>query len=62
MTTITVQQLDPVQGAPGYRVVQGGTYQLLELVPCRRDIDTNGPICAFLAATVAGMDPNEVTE
>lgn len=62
MTTITVQNLDPVQGAPGYRVAQAGTYQLLELVPCRRDIDTNGPVCAFLGATVAGIDPNEVTE
>ncbi len=62
MTTITVEQLDIVQGAPGYRVAEAGTYGLLELVPCRREIDTNGPICAFLGATVAGVDPNEVQE
>jgi len=35
---------------------------MLDLVPCRRIIDTNGPVCAFLGATVAGLDPSEVTE
>jgi hypothetical protein len=62
VTTITVERLDPVAGAPGYRVAEAGTYGLLELVPCRREIDTNGPVCAFLGATVAGVDPNEVQE
>jgi hypothetical protein len=62
VTPVTVELLDPVIGAPGYRVAEAGTYELLELVPCRREIDTNGPICAFLGATVAGIDPNEVTE
>ena len=62
MTTITVERLDPVHGAPGYCVAEAGTYGLLDLVPCRREIDTNGPICAFLGATVAGVDPNEVSE
>ena len=59
---VTVNALDPVLGAPGYRVVEAGTYGLLELVPCRREIDTNGPVCAFLGATVAGIDPTEVVE
>lgn len=62
MATITVERFDLVEGAPGYQVAEAGTYDLLEFVPCRRVIDTNGPICAFLGATVAGIDPNEVTE
>jgi hypothetical protein len=62
MDTITVEALAPVQGATGYQVVQGGTYGMLELVPCRRIIDTNGPVCAFLGATVAGIDLAEVAE
>jgi hypothetical protein len=38
-------------------------YQLLELVPVRRRlIDTAGPIAAFLAASVVGIDPSEVPE
>lgn len=59
---ITVGEHDPVAGAPGYEVTQAGTYGMLDLVPCRRVIDTNGPICAFLGATVAGLDPAEVIE
>jgi hypothetical protein len=35
---------------------------MLDLVPCRRRIDTNGPVCAFLGATVAGIDLAEVAE
>jgi hypothetical protein len=62
VTTITVERLDVVVGAPTYRVAEAGTYGLLELVPCRREIDTNGPVCAFLGATVAGVDPAEVLE
>lgn len=42
-----------------YEVVASGNYQLLDFVPCRRIIDTNGPICAFLAASVLGLDPEE---
>jgi hypothetical protein len=59
---VTVNALDPVLGAPGYQVVEPGTYGLLELVPCRRNADTNGPVCQFLGATVAGLDPAEVSE
>lgn len=62
MSTITVDERAPVEGAREYEVAQGGTYGLLELVPCRRIIDTNGPVCAFLGATVAGLDPAEVIE
>lgn len=42
-----------------YEVVTSGTYGLLDFVPCRRIIDTNGPICAFLAASVLGLDTEE---
>jgi len=56
MDTITVEALAPVHGAIGYQVVAAGTYGMLELVPCRRVIDTNGPVCAFLGATVAGIE------
>ena len=42
-----------------YEVVQGGSYELEDLVPCRRRIDTNGAICAFLARSVLGLDEGE---
>lgn len=60
--SVNVSTGDPVAGAPTYEVVTGGTYGLLDLVPCRRRIDTNGPICAFLCATVVGLDPSEVSQ
>lgn len=60
MDTITVDSLALVEGAPGYRVVEAGTYAMLDFVPCRREHDTNGPVCQFLGATVAGIDPSEV--
>lgn len=54
---------DLVQAAPTYEVTAAGVYQLLELVPVRRRlIDTAGPIAAFLAASVVGLDPAEVPE
>jgi hypothetical protein len=54
---------DLVQAAPTYEVTAAGVYQLLELVPVRRRlIDTAGPIAAFLAASVVGIDPSEVPE
>jgi hypothetical protein len=40
---------------PAYEVVEGGDFDLLDLVLCRRLIDTNGPICAFLAGDVLGL-------
>lgn len=46
---------------PFYVVVVGGLYALNDLVPCRRVIDNNGPICAFLAYSVLGYIP-EVNE
>jgi hypothetical protein len=42
-----------------YEVVESGDYGALDLVPCRRIIDTNGPICAFLAVSVLGLDEME---
>lgn len=45
-----------------YEVVVGGTYALDDFVPCRRVIDTNGPICAFLAASVLGVELEEIEE
>ena len=45
---------------PSYEVVTSGSYELLDFVPCRRTIDTNGPICAFLAVSVLGIEePSE---
>lgn len=53
-----------VRDNPYYIVVVSGTYSLNDLVPCRRVIDTNGPICAFLASSVLGYvsDIPEVNE
>lgn len=59
---ISIAHLQEVAGAPQYEVVSPGEYELLDLVLCRRKIDTNGPTCQFLAATVIGQDPSEVTE
>ncbi len=60
---VTLSVGDLVQGAPAYEVTSAGVYQLLELVPVRRRlIDTAGPIAAFLAASVIGLDPAEVEE
>jgi len=59
---VTIEQWQTVVGAPNYEVVQAGSYELLDLVLCRRKVDTNGPTCQFLAATVIGQDPNEVSE
>jgi hypothetical protein len=53
---------DPVIGAPPYEVAVAGTYHMLDLAPCRRVIETNGPTCAFLAATIVGIDPMEIPQ
>jgi hypothetical protein len=45
-----------------YEVVVGGDYDLADLVLCRRVIDTNGPVCAFLAASVLGIELQESEE
>jgi hypothetical protein len=42
-----------------YEVAVSGSYELLDFVPCRRLIDTNGPICAFLAMSVLGIDEGD---
>lgn len=55
MTTVTLQTGDVVADAPGYYVVQGGTYEALELVPCNPSHITGAAICAFLAATCVGL-------
>jgi len=60
---VTLSVGDLVQASPTYEVTAAGVYQLLELVPVRRRlIDTAGPIAAFLAASVVGLDPAEVQE
>jgi hypothetical protein len=41
---------------PAYETVEAGEYALKDFVPCRRVVDENGPICAFLAATVLGVE------
>ena len=49
-----------VAANPNYEVCVSGDYALNDYVPCRRIIDTNGPICAFLAASVLGIEePSE---
>jgi len=50
---------DEVKGNPEYLVVEGGAFQPLEFVLCRRKIDTNGPNCMFLAFVVAGEAEGE---
>jgi hypothetical protein len=50
---------DIVVANTAYEVVVGGTFELLDFVSCRRVIDTNGPICAFLAASVLGLDEGD---
>lgn len=45
-----------VSANAAYEVVTSGSYELLDFVPCRRIIDTNGAICAFLAASVLGIE------
>ena len=44
---------------PAYEVVTPGDYEVNDLVPCRRVIDTNGPICAFLASSVLLIDEGD---
>ena len=50
---------DEVKGNPDYIVVEGGAFQPLGFVLCRRKIDTNGPNCMFLAFIVAGEAEGE---
>ena len=45
-----------VLGAEEYCVVTTGTYELLELVPCRRINEPGIATCAFLCATVMGVE------
>lgn len=47
---------------PAYIVVEGGEFEMNDFVQCRRIIDTNGPICAFLAASVLGVELQEDEE
>ena len=59
---ITIEQWQTVAGAPAYQVVQGGEYELLDLVPCRRIVETGVATGQFLVATIIGVDPAEVQE
>lgn len=59
---VTLDAETPVLGQAGYVVVTGGDYELLDLVPCRRNVEAGDASCAFLAATVIGQDPNEISE
>jgi hypothetical protein len=56
MQTYRIEAGAVVAANPEYETVQAGDYAALEHVPCRRIIDTNGPICAFLARDVLGLD------
>ena len=47
---------------PAYETVEAGEFALIDLVPCRRVVDANGPICAFLAASVLGVELQENPE
>jgi hypothetical protein len=51
MTVLTVKQ--PVAQAPTYEVLQSGSYEPLDLVPCGRIADNGQVTCAFLAETCA---------
>lgn len=55
-----INQGDLVLANVDYEVSVGGDYELLDLVPCRRVIDTNGPICAFLCASVLGIESTDM--
>jgi hypothetical protein len=48
-----------VRANVAYEVVTPGDYEPNDLVPCRRVIDTNGPICAFLACAVLMLEEGE---
>jgi hypothetical protein len=54
--TYSIASGDIVLANPAYEVVEAGEYELVDFVPCRRIIDTNGAICAFLAASVLGIE------
>lgn len=65
-TTIlyTIAQGTIVHDNKDYEVVEAGEYTLLDFVPCRPIIGSNRVKCAFLAASVLGIDinTNENTE
>lgn len=48
-----------VAANPAYEVVEAGDYAAWDYVPCRRIIDTNGPICAFFAFAVLGLSEEQ---
>jgi hypothetical protein len=50
---------DVVAANASYEVVIGGDYAPHDFVPCRRRVDTNGPICAFLAEQVVATPDGE---
>ena len=54
--TRVLQAGDVVARNQEYQVVVGGEYELTQLVPCRRLIETNEPTCAFLCEAVVGAD------
>lgn len=59
MQTYRIEAGTAVAANPAYEVVEAGDYGPHDLVPCRRIIDTNGPICAFLARHVLGLSAEE---
>ena len=50
-----------VENAPDYKVAASGVYRLLDFVPCKQQWNST-PVCAFLAATVIGLDPTKVKQ
>lgn len=41
---------------PAYEAAESGSFDLFDMVLCRRIVDTDGPNCAFLCASVLGIE------
>ena len=56
MTKYTIEAGSEVAGNTNYVVCNTGEYELLELVPCRLKTEDTESTCAFLTATVLGIE------
>lgn len=54
MNEIVVGQV--VVANPAYEAAESGSFDLFDMVLCRRIVDTDGPNCAFLCASVLGIE------
>jgi hypothetical protein len=57
----TLQENNQVIGNLAYRVAVPGVFLLLDLVPCKLGSELI-PTCAFLTATIIGLDPTKVKQ